>query len=729
MAYEQRADPESYRRLAEQAKRAFLEREPADPSMARAIALRRVVENCEIVIEKDTLLLGGEDPFFFNLLLPTLQADRHSREGQHAPDEASDRLRKASAFLAACFEGHITPGLQFILTQGIEGIQARIQGHLDAARLNSPLDTARVDFYQAALHSCESVLIYSERYAREAERLAAETADADHAADLREGAQVLSRVPRLPATTLHEALQSYWMVYVLVTLEMGGCCPGGGLGLGRLDQFLYPYYRRDREEGRLTRGQALELLELFLLCFRHVDYYTPHQLYTPGSQASLGGVTPAGLDASNELTELIMEASLRIAMPAPYISLRLHRATPERYWQAAAHYVTGGLGFPIVNDEVLIPAMLRHGRSLADARDYICSCCYENTIPGREAFHPNACYLNLPLVLELALNEGRSLLGGERLGCETAAEFASFEDVMGAFLCQLRCVFDRMATLVNAADASHARSRRYPLMSLFIGDCLARAKDVCCGGARYNLTGCIVSGLPNVVNALGAIRECVFRQRTLNMAEVSAALRDDFAGHEEVRKALLAAPKWGNGDERVDDLARDVSEALYREVSSRTNPRGGPWQLALYSFVANRDLGAAVGASADGRRARQPLTRNLNPSWGTDRSGPAAVLLSLSRIDFTKVPNGSSLDLRFDPAPFQTAAGRARFAGFLKAFVELGVMEVQISMVDTETLLAAIQNPEDYPHLMVKVAGYSARFIDLPHHEQDEIINRSLCHV
>jgi formate C-acetyltransferase len=728
MGCEARTEPPGCRHLAEEAARIFLAHEERDPALARALALRHVVERCDITIEKDTVLLGGEDPFFFNLLLPTLQADRHSREGQRTPDESCERLRAASAFLATCFEGHITPGLEFILRQGIEGLRQRIAEHLRVLRAAEPADAAREAFYQAALLSCESILIYARRYQEVAEQLAAQSDDEDEAAELHEAARILARVPAHPARNLREALQSYWIAYLLTTLEMGGCCPGGGLGLGRLDQFLLPYYQRDIASGELTRAQALELIEIFLLAFRHADYYTPHQPFTPGSQASLGGVTARGGDASNELTELIMQASLRIAMPAPYISLRLHRGAPPRYWQAAASYIVGGLGFPIVNDEVLIPALLRHGRSLSDARDYICSCCYENTIPGREAFHPNAAYLNLPLVLEFALNEGCCLLSGERIGCQTPAAVAldTFADIMDAFTQQLHYVGERMVALVNHADRSHMTNRRYPLMSLFIDDCLARGQDVCAGGARYNLTGCIVAGLPNVINSLAAIRECVFRARAFSLAELIAALRADFAGHDETRRALLAAPKWGNGDERVDNLATTLTDMLYREVSSQTNPRGGRWQLALYSFVANLQLGQAVGASADGRRARAALTRNLNPALGTDRAGPTAVLGSLSRIDFTQAPNGSALDLRFEPAPFRSPEERDKFAAFLKAFVELGVMEMQITMVDTETLLAARDNPQQFPHLMVKVAGYSARFIDLPPHEQEEIIRRTM---
>lgn len=728
MGYEQRTEPPEYTCIAEGARNILLRYEEQDPALARALAMRHVVENAPVTLERDAILVGGEDPFFFNLLLPALQADRHSRIGQTPPSEASGKLRDAGVYMAACFEGHITPGLDDILSQGVAGIRARVEERLAALEHSGRDDPARRAFYEAALISCDNILVYARRYRETALALAEKTEDEKWAADLRECAEVLGVVPEFPARTLRQALQAYWLVYVLVTLEMGGCCPGGGLGLGRPDQYLLPYYRRDIERGVLTRAEALELLEIFLLNFRHVDYYTWHQPATPGSHGSLGGVTPAGVDASNELTELIMEASLRIAMPAPYLSLRLHRDAPERYWELAANYVIGGLGFPIVNDEVLIPAMLKHGRSLEDARDYICSCCYENTIPGREAFHPNASYLNLPLVLEMALNEGRSLLSGEQLGPVTAPaeEMESIEDVRRAFLSQLGYVADCLVELVNCVDQSHCENRRYPMMSLFIDDCIARGMDVCTGGAHYNLTGCIVSGLPTVVNSLAAVERCVFEEKVASLGELVEALRANFDGAEDLRRHLLRAPKWGNGDEAVDKHARWVTEELYRLFHHRTNPRGGRWQLALYSFVANVHLGHFVGASADGRFAAQPYTRNLDPAWGTDRNGPTAVLRSLSTIDFSCFPNGSVVDLTFDPAALVAPKGRNKFASFLKAFVNLGVMAMQVSMVDRRTLLEAQREPHRFPHLLVKVAGFSARFVDLSPEEQTEVINRTV---
>jgi pyruvate-formate lyase len=722
-----KSEPAHYTQLAMEARRIYLENEVFDPSIARAKALRYIVERCDVEIMDDTLLLGGENSFFFNLMYPALVADKYGIQGRKTMDETGQRLDQFGVFGGPCFDGHITPGLEYILSQGIAGFRKRIEEYRQTRARSGNPDPAVDRFYEAALMSCESVLRYTELHRVEAERLARETSDKAWAQELSTAAAVLERVPLHPAETFREALQSYFIVYVLVTLEMGGCVPGGGLGLGRLDQFLYPYYARDLREGRLTRPQALELMEQFLLSFCHENYYTPHQKFTVGSQSSLGGITPAGQDGFNDLTELIMEASLRINMPAPYLSLRLYKNAPERFWQTAANYIASGLGFPVVNDEALIPAMLRHERSLGDARDYICSCCYEHTIPGREAFHPSCVFVNLPLLLELALNQGHSVLNGELLGAATppAERFASFDEVLNAFYSQVHQVFDWMVAAVNRADQEHCKYRRYPLMSLFIDDCLAKAKDVCAGGARYNLTGCVVAGLPNIVNSLAAIRRLVFEDRAFSMETLLAALRANFKGYEKVRQQLLAAPKWGNDLPEVDSLSTEVADRLYAELAPHRNARGGRWQLALYSFICNLWMGERDGATADGRLAGEMLTRNLNPTWGTDRLGPTAILKSLSHIDFSTSPDGSSLDLRFDPVIVQTPENRQAFIGFLKAFVNLKIMEMQISVVDTESLIDARAHPEKYPHLLVRVAGYSARFIDLPPEEQDELIGRS----
>jgi len=729
MRYLDAREPAEVAALGEGARAAFLAAEQEDLALARARAMAYLVERCPMTLERDAFLIGGESPFLFNQLLPCLQADAFERAASALRrDPVTQEMLAGHVFTGACFEGHITPGLEQLLGQGTDGLRWRIQDQRRRREATHPEDRERLAWYDAALLSCDNLDRYADRLREAALAQAAATADAEWAAELRAAADVLARVPRRPARTLHEALQAHWLAYILVTIEMGGCMPGGGLGLGRPDQYLWPYYRRDVEAGRLTRAQALELIEGWLLNFQHCDYYTPHATYTVGSQASVGGVTPAGDDASNELTELILEASLRIQMPTPYISVRLHKDAPERVWEAMANFVIGGLGFSVVNDEALIPAFVRHGRALSDARDYICSCCYEFTIPGREAFNPNGTYLNLAAVLEMALHGGRLPMTGAGVGIGTPPleRLGSYDEVMAAFERQLDAAMDRAVEHVNAVDRLRVAHRRFPMMSLFVDDCIASGEDVCAGGARYDLTGMIVAGLPNVINSLAALKHGVFEARRLTVEQVAAALKDDFVGHEAVRLELLRAPKWGNGDDATGAIARAVTDRVYERLSARTNARGGRWQAALYSFIANHMLGQRVGALPDGRRAGEPLTRNLNPAWGTDREGPTSVLRSLAHIDFTQFPNGGTLDLRFDPAPFLAERGRHAFIAFLKGFVELGVMQMQISMVDTETLLDARAHPEKYPNLMVKVAGFSARFVDLSEEEKDEVIGRSL---
>ncbi len=722
-------EPETTRILAATARDILLREEAVDLALARARALAYIADNYPICLQKDILLLGGEDPHMFNVLHPALNADRYARDRACAPTAPPVRaLLDACVITEPCFEGHITPGTEQILSQGTDGLRWRIQAQREHWRTCGQEDVQRDLWFEAALICCDTIDQYANRLRQAALSQASSIDDPEWAAALRAAADVLSVVPRLPARTLHEALQAYWLVYILITIEMGGCMPGGGLGLGRPDQYLYPYYCRDIASGRLSRQSALELIEAWLLCFQHCDYYTPHAIYTVGSQASIGGVTASGDDASNELTELIMEASLRIQMPTPYISVRLHPDAPERYWQAATNFVLGGLGFSIVNDSVLIPAFLKHGRSITDARDYICSCCYEFTIPGREAFHPGGTFINLPAVLDLTLHRGRHAARNLSAGIDSGDvnQFTSFDALMQAFQAQLDYVIDQATTYVNTDDARRMAGRRFPLMSLFIDDCIAEGRDVCAGGARYDLTGMIVAGLPNVINSLAAIQHTVFTRCQLSLRQIIQAIDEDYQGFPDIRHKLQRAPKWGNGDPFTGKIAEELSNMIYKRLSKCRNARGGRWQAALYSFVANHFMGESLGATPDGRQSGEILTRNLNPAWGTDHNGPTAVLESLAHIDFTQFPNGGTLDLRFDPSPFLGGSGRALFTAFLKTFVDMKLMQMQITMADTDTLLDAQAHPERWPNLMVKVAGYSARFVTLDKREQDEIIGRSM---
>lgn len=723
MYYENLQEPDEYKTIALKAADILKEHENHSAAIARAKTLSYIVSAApvESEIEKNCIFVGGENPFFYNLMLPALYEDKVSREYNSLFSELEFKRFNMMMVSSPGFAGHITPGCDQILLLGTDGFRMRINELLENLRRTSPNDPA-VLWYEAALLSLDSVDLYAQRLREACEKHYDKTGDGE----FKTCAKILEQVPKKPVRTFREALQSYWIIHVLITTEMGGCVPGGGIGMGRPDQYLYPFYSKDIEDGTLTRAQALEYMELFLLNFTHNDYYTGHQIFTPGTQGSLCGITPTGLDAFNELSELIMEASVRINMPAPYISIRLNKKMSKRALRAAANFVSCGLGFPVVNDDVLIPALLKHGRTLADANDYICSCCYENTIPGRESFNPSTYWFNSAVILELLLNNGKSMLSGEDLcGEQQPLEYKTFDELLAAYIVLMKKVLLENIDACNRADKAMIGNRAYPLMSVFIDDCIASGTDMIDGGARYDLTGIIVAGIPNLVNSLAAVREVVYEQKATDLKTLSEALKDDFSGYDELHRKLLKAPKWGNGDNITGEIAKIVTDELYNAVRTAKNARGGRYQLALYSFVANNCMGQNTGALPDGRKARQILTRNMNPTWGTDKKGPTAVLRSLSHIDMTQFPNGSALDLRFDPALIAKQEGRDLFGGFLMGMAELGVMQVQLTFADTKTLLDARANPEKYPDLMVKAAGYSARFVDLSNEEKDEIIGRS----
>lgn len=718
MGYEKPDKPAIYDEIAELAAKTVLDNQDKSPATARALALRAVIERAPVEFCPNSIFLGGENPFFYNLMLDALQNDAYGSACRMLLTDMDKRRSDVFMISQPCFDGHITPGCDLILAQGTSGLRLRVTEHLENARAQGkPQDV--ILFYEALLLSLDNIEYFAAKIAQKA----AESNDAE----LIKAGEILTRVPKYPARSYREALQSYWIIHVLITLEMGGCMPGGGIGLGRPDQYLYPYYKNDIDRGELSQPQALEYTELFLLNFRHNDYYTPHQITTPGTHGSLCGITPTGYDATNELSLIFMEASLRIQMPAPYLSIRLNKKMSDASFRAVSNYITGGLGFPIVNDEVLIPAFLRHGRSLYDANDYICSCCYENTIPGRESFNPNSFYLNLAIILEAFLNKGYAIKGNGRVLEEEIdlSAIYTFDEFFNAYLDEMKHVLKDSTEMARRAEAYLMPRRSYPLMSLFMEDCIAKGKDICNGGSRYNLTGIIVSAIPNIVNSLSAIREVIFNNKAADLQQLSIALKNNFEGYDGLRAQLLKAPKWGNGIKEVDDLASVITECLYSVTRREVNPRNGRYQLALYSFIANVDMGQRMGASPDGRLAGEIITRNLNPSWGSDKNGPIEILRSLSSIDMTKFPNGTALDLRFDPTPFETQEGRDKFTDFLKGMMDLKVMQMQISFVDTQTLITAKAHPEQYPNLMVKVAGYSARFVDLTDIEKDEIIGRS----
>jgi formate C-acetyltransferase len=448
----------------------------------------------------------------------------------------------------------------------------------------------------------------------------------------------------------------------------------------------------------------------------------------------VGGVDAEGRDVTNTLSHLCLRATRRLHLPQPALSARLHKETPEEFLQEVIRVISTGVGMPaLFNDEVLIPSLMARGIPLSDAREYAIIGCVEPGWHGKGACVSNAAYFNLPKCLELALGNGVCWLTGRQVGPRTGdpSDFNSLVDLMHAFQRQVAWWVHMTVGVFNVIETVHQKLSPFPFNSALVDDCLARGLDYLSGGAHYNLNGMQGVGIANVADSLAAIRDLVFPDRSdgekrMELPELVDILRRDFSGAEALRQRMIEkVPRYGNDDNRADLLAREVGRIYCAEVERYISPRGAHYHPGLYPVSANVPLGRDVAASADGRHAQVPLADGVAPSHGADRKGPTAVLLSAAKLDQVQASNGTQLNQKFLPSVLATEGGRTRFAGYLRTFVDLPVMELQFNVVDGSTLREAQQYPEKHGSLVVRVAGYSAFFSDLDRSTQDDIIGRT----
>jgi formate C-acetyltransferase len=384
----------------------------------------------------------------------------------------------------------------------------------------------------------------------------------------------------------------------------------------------------------------------------------------------------------------------------------------------------------LMNDEVAVPALVKRGKTLPDARSYLPIGCYEPAVDGKEAACTTNLVINLAKGVELALHNGVDPLSGELVGAQTGdpAQFDDFGQFLAAYTAQMDHILERSAAAIGAHERHWTQINPSPLIAATIDDCLARGLDVGESGCHYNAVGCVGAGLANAADSLLAIRQAVFADDTagkprFTMRELVQALEDDFVGHESLREYLIhRVPKWGNGDPDADRLAQYVADSYCGKIHSFTNERGGPYQAALYSFTFQWTLGEHTGALPDGRTAHAPLAPGVGPMPGRDRDGITALLASVSKIDFTETPNGSVLDLRLHPSSVAGPHGLDALIALVRIYLQRGVYALQFNVVDADTLHAAQQNPEAYATLQVRVAGYSAYFCNLTRDVQDHLI-------
>jgi len=624
--------------------------------------------------------------------------------------------------------GHILLNHQRVLEVGLKGIMEETDVYLSQLKGEN---SAKEHFYEAVKISCQAVIDFAARYARKAEDPATKEKDEKRKAELEDIAQICRNVPAQPARTFREALQAIYFVHIVAQMEDYE----PAISVGRIDQLLYPFYERDVKEGRLSREEAQTLLECFYLKLNSVI-----PLFDTGAEFGFGGGTAwanlivggtdeKGEDITNDVSYLAIDAKEHICLAQPNFGVRLHTGTPARFLDRVCQSAASGKGaLALYNDEVIVPALEKRGIAPGDARNYAIIGCVEPGVPGSSFTSSDSGLLNLALALELALNQGRSKVTQKQMGPKTKdpREFGSIKDVIGAYREQVEYLVEKMVEGTNVLGHVHAEHKPTPFTSSFTEDCLREGRDLTWGGARYNFTGFQGVGMATVGDSLAAIDKLVFREKRIAMAELLDALEKDFEGCEPLREMLIdRAPKYGNDDDEADRFACEAAEIFCRAVERHHNYRGGEYQPGLYSVTSHVVFGAVVGALPNGRRAGEPLSPSVSPAQGMNTSGPTATLKSAAKINYELVTNGAALNLKFTPTSFKGEKGLEVFRWLLRTFFDLGGMHLHCNIVDRQTLLAAKENPDEYQDLVVRVAGYSARFVDLLPAIQDEIISRT----
>lgn len=578
--------------------------------------------------------------------------------------------------------------------------------------------------------ACEATIRFAERHAELAERMAL-TAPPERATELRRIAEVCRRVPAEAPRDFHEALQAYWFCHLGVITELNGW---DAFSPGHLDQHLGPFYERGLANGTLTRASAKELLACFFVKFN--NHPAPPKVgvtaaesgtYTDFANLNLAGLKADGSDGSNAVTFLLLEVIDELHLLQPSNNMQVSRKTPDHVVKAALKVIRKGYGFPsLFNADAVVEEQLRQGKSLEDARAGGCSGCVEVGAFGKEAYVLTG-YFNLAKMLELALHDGRDPRTGAQLGPRTGAPatFATFDDLVGAWEAQTRHVLDLKIAGNQLIERMYATRMPAPFLSVLTDDCIRRGKDYNAGGARYNNVFIQAVGIGSLTDSLAALRELVFERRELGMAELVAALDADYAGQEALRQRLLnKLPKYGNDDDRADDLMVRAFRFLFEAIDGRPSAKGGTYRLEMLPTTCHVYFGQVCGATPDGRKAGEPLSEGISPVQGVDRNGPTAVLKSAAKMDHVKT-GGTLLNLKFTPSLLEGEAGIDHLLALVRTYFRLDGHHVQFNVVRAETLREAQAHPERHRDLIVRVAGYSDYFVDCSAALQEEIIHRT----
>ncbi len=673
--------------------------------------------------------------------------------------------------------GHVTVNYGEVLEIGFEGIMKKTKVALSKLKDSDADYSKRKAFLEGVIISLEAACKYAERYALLALQMAKEENDPARKVELALIANNCVNVPRKGATSFYEACQSFWFVQMLLQTESSG----HSISPGRFDQYMYPFYKKDIDEGKITKEFAQELIDCIFVKLNDLNKcrdaasaegFAGYSLF---QNMIAGGQTADGMDATNDLSYMCINASMHTMLPQPSLSVRVWNGSPHEFLLHAAALTRTGIGLPAYyNDEIIIPALVSRGLTLEDARDYNIIGCVEPQKSGKTDGWHDAAFFNMCRPLELVFSNGEDL--GVQISVRSGElkDLDTFDKFYDAYKAQMNHMIEMMVNADNAIDLAHMERCPLPFQSSMVEDCIGRGKAMQEGGAVYNFTGPQGFGIANTADALYAIKTLVYEEKKYTLQEVANALRNNFgeplgelqaqqlttqvikaavqsgkeikeeiikeaytkikanatspdkkAFYDKLRNDIDELPKFGNDNMEIDLFARDVAYTYTKPVEKHKNPRGGSYQAGLYPVSANVPLGAQTGATPDGRLAGTPVADGVSPAAGRDVNGPTASCNSVARLDHAIASNGTLFNMKFHPSALKGRSGLEGFITLIRGYFAQKGMHMQFNVVSRETLIDAQKNPEKYKTLVVRVAGYSALFTTLSKSLQDDIINRT----
>ncbi len=673
--------------------------------------------------------------------------------------------------------GHVTVKYEEVLAIGFSGIREKAEAELAALSLADGDYQKKSRFLQAVIISCDAAVTYARRYAKLALEEAEKCTDGARKLELLQIAQNCANVPEKGAAGFYEACQSFWFVQQLLQIESSG----HSISPGRFDQYMYPYYKKDLDSGKLTREFAQELMDCIWVKLNDLNKcrdaasaegFAGYSLF---QNLIAGGQNGEGIDVTNDLSFMCIQASMHVFLPQPSFSIRVWNGSPYEFLVKAAELTRTGIGLPAYyNDEVIIPSLVSRGLTLKDAREYNIIGCVEPQKAGKTEGWHDAAFFNMCRPLELVFTNGMDK--GVQVGPQTGnvEDMKTFEEFYHAYKMQMDYAIKLLVNADNAIDMAHAERCPLPFLSSMVDDCMKQGRTVQEGGAVYNFTGPQGFGVANMADSLYAVKKLVYDEKQVTMKEMKTALMTNYgqgldtediaavtanvanemkasgqtvgeaeigailktvvaasespevkANGERILKLIDQVPKFGNDIPEVDAFARDVAYTYTRPLENYKNPRGGIFQAGLYPVSANVPLGAQTGATPDGRLAHMPVADGVSPSAGKDVNGPTAAANSVSKLDHYIASNGTLFNQKFHPSALSGRAGLDNFVGLIRSYFDQKGSHMQFNVVSRETLLDAQKHPEQYKHLVVRVAGYSALFTTLSKSLQDDIIRRT----